>query len=347
MMRMILMLGLIQFACGCASQPWRRLPSIPDREGLAGAYAGVSGGALIVAGGANFPEKRPWEGGKKIWYDTIYALDEPDGQWKMVGQLPRPLGYGVSLTYRNAILCIGGSDSERHYADSFRIEYAGGQIITTPLPPLPKPIANACGAIVGDVLYIAGGIEKPDARETLRTVFMLNLAAGNPAWSELPPIPGQGRMLAIAAAFDKAFYVVGGIDLPPGPAKLGGPPVRQYLGDAYRYDPATGWKRLADLPHPLAAAPSPAATDEAGLLIFGGDDGSHVGFTSPESHPGFANQIAGYEAKVDQWRIAGAIPAPRVTTPLVRWGDWWVIPSGEARPGVRSAEVWGYKFFSN
>ena len=41
------------------------------------AVAGVSGGALLVAGGANFPDKKPWQGGTKVWYDTVFVLDEP------------------------------------------------------------------------------------------------------------------------------------------------------------------------------------------------------------------------------------------------------------------------------
>src|ERR1051326_3509891 len=41
------------------SLDWKELPALPDREGFATPFAGVSGGALIVAGGANFPVKRP------------------------------------------------------------------------------------------------------------------------------------------------------------------------------------------------------------------------------------------------------------------------------------------------
>jgi hypothetical protein len=35
----------------------------------------VSNGALIVAGGANFPDKAVWEGGRKHWYDNIFVLE--------------------------------------------------------------------------------------------------------------------------------------------------------------------------------------------------------------------------------------------------------------------------------
>src|SRR5262249_2404447 len=59
-----------------------RLPDLPGTLGVSGAYAGVSQGAFIVAGGTNFPGKMPWEGGAKVWHDDVYALDAPTSQWR-------------------------------------------------------------------------------------------------------------------------------------------------------------------------------------------------------------------------------------------------------------------------
>ena len=44
---------------------WTSLPPLPDPIGFAGAFAGVADGALLVAGGANFPDLPPWDKGKK------------------------------------------------------------------------------------------------------------------------------------------------------------------------------------------------------------------------------------------------------------------------------------------
>src|SRR4051812_31057183 len=136
---------------------WSNLPSIPDREGFAYPFAGVSNDALIVAGGANFPDKRPWEGGTKRWYDSVFVLERPDGQWKQAGKLPRPIGYGVSITTADGILCLGGCDQDRHYADCFQMRWTGNDVKFTPLPALPKPCANSCGALINNVVYVAGG----------------------------------------------------------------------------------------------------------------------------------------------------------------------------------------------
>ena len=148
---------------------------------------------------------------------------KPEGEWKVAGKLPRPLGYGVSGTHGTGVVCVGGSDAEGHRAECFRLEWRGGKLEANPLPPLPRPIANMSGALLGDTLYVAGGLEKPDSTRALKTCFALNLAAKQPAWSELEPWPGPARMLAVAAAQDGSFFLVSGTDLSPGPD---GKPVR-------------------------------------------------------------------------------------------------------------------------
>ena len=173
---------------------FEQLPPIPDREGFAGAFAGVADGCLLVAGGANFPHKKPWENGKKIWYDTVFVLDRPDGHWKKAGKLPHPLGYGISVTTSNGVLCLGGSDSERHRADCFLLTLRHGKVHSESLSPLPLPLANAAGALVGHTVFVFGGSTEPNEKAALNRLFALDLAASHPTWRELEPCPGKARI---------------------------------------------------------------------------------------------------------------------------------------------------------
>jgi N-acetylneuraminate epimerase len=320
---------------------WQPLPPIPDPLGVAGPYAGVSGGALIVAGGANFPDRMPWEGGRKVWYDTAFVLDRTNGAWRGSLKLPRPLGYGVSVTTPDGVLCIGGCDATQHVRDVFVLSWRGGELKPKPLAPLPGPLANACGALVGHTVYIAGGAAAPDATNALKNFWSLDLSQPGAKWNQLEPWPGPARMLSVAAALGESFYVIGGVDLNP---DASGKLVRTYLKDAYRFTPGKGWTRIADLPNPVAGAPTPAPVGApARIFIVGGDDGSLANFEPKSQHPGFPKRVLCYDAGQDTWFVAGDAPASRATLPVVPWQGLFVIPSGEMKPGVRSPEVWAFR----
>jgi N-acetylneuraminic acid mutarotase len=332
----VLLLSVALLCNSVRSETWHELTPLPDKEGFAGSFAGVSHGVLLVAGGANFPEKKPWEGGEKIWYDHIFALQEPRSAWKQVGRLPRPLGYGVSVSHGESVICVGGSDARGHRSEAFRLEYRAGQVVVTDMPPLPVTLANMAGALVGDCLYIAGGQETPTAAAASAALWRLDLAEQEPRWQRLAPLPGDGRMLSAAASARGSFWLFGGVTLVPGNE---GQPVRRYLREAYCFEPQQGWRKLADLPTPVAAAPSPAPSEQGHMMLLGGDDGSQVGVPH-DVHRGFQNTVLRYDTKSDTWGVAETLPAPRVTAPCVAWRNLWVVPSGEMRPGVRSPQVW-------
>jgi N-acetylneuraminate epimerase len=321
-------------------QGWRQLPAIPDPLGFAAPFAGVSGGALILAGGANFPGALPWEGGTKVWHDSVFVLPRPNGEWLIGFKLPRPLGYGVSVTTPKGVLCAGGSDAGEHFREVFLISWRNGKIETKPLPSLPRPMANGCGALAGHTIYLAGGTEKPDATNALKTFWALDLKDSKGKWRELESWPGPARMLAVAGARGSAFYLFSGVDLAGDAA---GKPARRYLKDAYCFAPGKGWKRIADLPRAAAAAPSPAINGREELLVVSGDDGKFIDFEPKSAHPGFPKDMLAYDTGADHWTRLGDSPLSRATAPVVEWAGLAVIPNGESRPGRRTPEVWGLR----
>ena len=323
-----------------AAMKWSQLPKIPDREGFAAPFAGVSGGALIVAGGANITGDKWKDPLTKKWYDAVFVLEKPGGKWHTGFKLPRPIGYGVSVTVNDGVLCFGGSDETQHYSSSFRLAWKGGKVRTTALPPLPQPCANACGALIGHTIYIAGGIETPTATTALHTFWALDLDAPEPIWVELDPWPGPERMLAVAGVYDGLFYLFSGAKLS---ADADGKPVREFLRDAYRFTPGQGWKQLADLPRAAVAAPSPAPALGSSLAIFSGDDGLNVTFQPVKEHPGFPRNTLLYDTKADAWTVLDNGRFSRATVPVVSWLDRVVIPNGEVRPRVRTPEVWSLR----
>ncbi len=333
----VLLAGAGRAAEPAAVADWAMLPPLPDAEGVAGAFAGTSGGALLVAGGANFPAGKPWEGGAKVWTDRAWVLDKPDGVWREAGRLPGARAYGASVSTPDGLLCIGGNDSGRHHDEVFLLRWTGTALEREAWPSLPSPCANLCGALAGRTVIVAGGEAAPGAVAAGTNVWSLNLDDRAAGWRELPAWSGPGRTLAAAGVQGGEFFLFGGVSLAAG---TNGGPVRTYLRDAYAWRAGRGWRRIADLPNPLAAAPSPApAAGQSFLLLAGGDDGSRVSFGPTAAHPGFDAPLLGYHTITDTWTPIGAVPAVRVTTPAVAWGGGFVIPSGEVRPGIRSPEV--------
>jgi N-acetylneuraminic acid mutarotase len=322
---------------------WAQLPSIPDREGFAAPFAGVSNGALLVAGGANFLGKRPWEGGVKTWHDSVFALSSPNGKWRSAGRLPKACAYGVSVSHGGGVICAGGGDARGHFRDVYKLRWTGNSLLTEALPPLPAPCANACGALAGDVFYMAGGIGSPGATRALHTFWALDLSKPGEGWRVLPPWPGCGRMLAVAAAVYDEFYIIGGVALRTGGdgRAVREPPLR----DAFAYSAKNGWRRIAGMqPRAAVAAASPAPVTAGGhIVVCSGDDGARAHLNGP-AHPGFPRDALVYDSAADAWLSAGGTPLSRATVPTAEWGGRWLVINGERKPGCRSPEVWSLQF---
>ncbi|RAJ99900.1 N-acetylneuraminic acid mutarotase [Larkinella arboricola] len=338
-----------------------RLPDLPNVQGrpnpgVAGAFAGVSNGALLVAGGANFPNGYPWQNGKKVWHATVYVLNKPDGSWKMGGQLPRPLGYGTSVSWNNRLIGIGGNDAERSYADVFSLTWnpATETIQRDSLPPLPKPLANLAAAVLDYQLVVVGGESEHGAENQVYTLNLRNPAKG---WQKRANLPGPGRAYTTLVAMNRSLYVVGGRQTRSG--------VTTVFADAYEYRlDQNRWHGLPDLPQPLAA--HGAGSDGRSLWVIGGDNGQRLKQiealnnrlkTLPDgseaesltrqrnelqrNHPGFVRTVWQYRLEQGRWSKLDtlAFPVP-VTTPVVGWENGLVLPSGEVSPGVRTPAVW-------
>jgi len=327
---------------------WQKLPDLPNTLGVAGAFAGVSGEALIVAGGANFPEPLFKDGqmnpsAKKVWWDDVYVLPTPEGPWQKPASLPRPLAYGASVSTPDGLVCIGGCDANESYADVFLLTWADGKIDRKTLPALPKACFNTAAAMLNSTIYVAGGQESPDARRAMTNFWSLDLSQDESEWIELDPWLGPARILPVATVQDGSFFLFSGCELF---TDENGNIKRNYLTDAYQFKPDSGatgrWKKIADLPAPVTAAPTPAIpAGQTHILILGGDNGTYSDRTMElaDKHPGFSKDILAYHTITDTWTKVGSLPVGHVTATTVKWHDMIVVPSGEIRPGTRSPKI--------
>lgn len=273
---------------------WDELPPLPppagqtNQRGVAGPFVGVHGDALIVAGGANFPDKLPWDGGAKIWWNDIWVLEklsDAKPQWvsDKTFKLPRPMGYGISVSVPGGVICAGGNDAERCYADVFMLSWdaRARELRRTPMPPMPEPLSFMAGALVGDTFYVAGGQTTMKGAVPSSVFWALDLSKRNRPdefkWKVLPSWPGAARILPVAAAQYGArgeeFFLFGGRAQQRGGSTT-------IFGDAYAFNPKTRtWRMLPNVGDGTASglkvmAGTATAVDDREVLIFGGDRGT-------------------------------------------------------------------------
>lgn len=329
---------------------WTELPSLPDELGVAGPFAGVHNDALIVAGGANFP--RPvWET-EKAWHDRIFVLTKSAGEfvWKDGGKLSRPIAYGAAVSTPDGVVCIGGNDAEETFDGVFLLKWdASAKVVTTTkYPSLPKPCAFGAAAVVGNVIYLAGGQSDQSLETAMTNFWALDLSKKEHptefVWQELPSWPGPSRALNLTVyqhnGFNDCVYVISGRRQENQNAKS-----VEFLKDVWEYTPATGkWRKRADVPRCVMAGTG-IGRGQSHIFVLGGADGS-LFFKAQElkdEHPGFPKEALAYHTITDTWTSAGAIPRNHVTTIAVEWDESIIIPSGEVRPAVRSPKVWSIR----
>ena len=337
---------------------WKPLPDLPDPIGVAGPFVGVHNDALIVAGGANFPVPEGedlWEV-PKVWHQKTWVLARKgkEYEWKSVAPIDKPTGYGMCVSTKDGVVCLGGNNGENIYDDVFRLEWDGNRLKQSKLPSLPKPCANGAAALVGGVIYVAGGQPRGGLDSAMNNLWRLDLSKSDAKWEKLPGFPGKARaynqLTAQHNGREVCLYLMGGRyqkDDVSGDAGI------VALADVYEFSPsryANGkeepWRKRKSSPKPIMAGTA-VSVGQSHVFVVGGADGELLKKVLADknfvkSHPGFPRRAWAYHTITDTWIDAGPLPANHVTTPAVKWGKDIIVASGEIKPRVRTTKVWRY-----
>ena len=209
---LFLIISLVSlFHTSASAQHVRPVFGFPASEpgyslGVSACYAAQIGDWIVVAGGCNFPTP-----GNKTYYAGIYAapVDGDVLNWRLVGMLPEPAAYGVTVVSGDSLLFIGGNNSTHALKSvySVRLDGVGEHACVKRLADLPCTVDNmAVAQCEGNVFVVGGNHDgKPSA-----DVLALNLNAANPSWSNVGSMPGSARVQPVAAALDGKLYVWGG-----------------------------------------------------------------------------------------------------------------------------------------
>ena len=335
------------------------------QPGVAGPFAGFINGELIIAGGSNFPDSMPWQGGKKIYWNDIYIMHinkKGKCSWVNNGEykLKENIAYGASVQMKEGVVCIGGENENGISKKVFLLHGndMNKKIVSTDLPELPLPLTNFSAVGIGSDIYVAGG---ESGTVVSNHLFRLNIHQPAKGWIELVSLPIDVSHAALVVG-DKDhvsyIYLIGG-------RKKNTSGISDLYSSIFEYDILkNNWTKKKDMPYAVSAGIGIGGiTNE--IVIIGGDKGEtfhkvetlQAGIASEKdeakkqqlikekaqlqiSHPGFSKDVLAYNIYKDEWRKVGQIPFDSpVTTTAVKGDHKYYIPGGEIKAGIRTSQI--------
>ena len=350
------------------------IPLIPPaagkslQHGVAGAVIGISGNRLIVAGGSNFEDNLPWRGGTKMYHDEVFLFRQKRNGEKVWSQskinLPIAMAYGACVSLPNGILSIGGEDKNGPIKKVFLFTYKRNKLLVKSLPDLPVAITSAGAAVIGNTVFVTGGLNAKGL--AVAECFCMDLSTKSPSWKSIAALPqalSHGVVAAQSDGIEQCIYLVGG--------RFRNGEVSTFLNTVLKYSPSKNvWEKVAEIKlanndtFGLSAGTGVAFRDKY-IVLFGGDKGlifnpteriNNTLATLPDgkekqallkqkdellsNHPGLYRDVLVFNTLTKHWEITGEIPGRvQVTTTAVWWHHKVYIPSGEIKPGIRTDEV--------
>ena len=349
-------------------------PTNTDSQlGMAGPITAILDDKLIIIGGSNFPDNYPWNNGKKKFLDEVHigVLTKANKlDWIDQNKYTFPIAFcnGLSTTVNSTIFVFGGKTNNGinnivyriRFDDKNRLKFDSISTLPTNFTP------TACGLIDNTILIHGYNIV-----ENIMYRFDVNTYS----WTLAKGLTGEVRTESIVSAIvgtrgNEKFYLFGGRHI--NGTKL------SIFNDCWSYSPGqnewqyVGEMKMTNKKMTLMAAPV-TLLDDTKLVFFGGDDGvsfkkrfeleqqiknasgdqkTHLETLLREefiSHKGFSKNIRVFDTQKKTWYNEGSISNQQlpVCTSALRWGDKIVIPSGEIKPGIRSAKVLEIKFVQN
>ncbi|MEJ8818681.1 Kelch repeat-containing protein [Lacibacter sp. H407] len=327
--------------------------------GFAGMVAGVYSNKLIIAGGANFPDAMPWNGGKKKYYDDVYVYAKKGNRFVLQQQtkLSFSIAYAASYTTAKGIVFAGGENENGLSKNVYLFTINKATVTTASLPDLPFAVTNASITAIDNKVYLAGGETAKEASNQFLVLDLNNTAGG---WKQLPQLPKSVSHTVLLVKGNDLFLIGG--------RKKNNNGISDLYSSVFEFNIQTSqWTEKQQLPYALSAGTG--AVYQNKILLFGGDKGATFHRTEEliaainnskdenekqlltegkaklqAAHPGFSKEMLAYDIANNIWQVIGTTPYETpVTTTAVQWNDCFIIPSGETKAGVRSPLILSVK----
>ena len=192
---------------------WDQLPPLPIA--VEGAFSGVSGEVLIVAGGSCLNYEN--DALSHQFSGNVYLLQPDAKEWTHVGTLNTPSAFGSSVTIDSGLVCIGGLSDHGESSDVILLRWDSStqSLQTQELIGLPESLAMSSATSTANTIYVAGARTTDISDSVSQKVFWsieVSSLVGNEetTWAQHPPCPGEGRFCPMVVAQSGNVYVFGG-----------------------------------------------------------------------------------------------------------------------------------------
>lgn len=344
------------------SMQWSTIGTLPtpsgmnEQCGLAGALIGIHRQNLVIAGGANFPDAPPWQGGTKTYHKHLYQARLKRGmvEWVNISTLPAARAYSANVSTPWGIICIGGENELGPTDQVWLIKTRPHSPAScTELPPLPKPLSNATATILGNKIYVVGG---ENQQEVSSAVYYLDWSDRQKGWQIGPSLP-QPVSHALVLADGSTLFLIGGRK------RNHGAPSDFYTAVWQLKTDQSSWQSGPSLPFPLSAHSGVVFNHH--LVVISGDQGhtfrqveqinidllteAHRAQSDPlnthkqellNNHPGFSKTVLLLNIGDQRWHCLDPMTiTPPVTTTAVKYQGAVVLSNGEIKPGQRTPHI--------
>jgi N-acetylneuraminic acid mutarotase len=200
-------------------------------------------------------------------------------------------------------------------------------------PPMPFAAGSSASALIGDQIYVAGGIVGPT---TTTSAARFDPAAET--WTPIAPMPIP-RNHAASATDGKRLFVFGG----RGPGSGDSNFVANGFDDVQIYDPATDHWTVSRSGSADAPPPLPQPRGGMGKAVFARGEFWILGGETLDGHGavrgGVYDRVDIYDPVAKRWRLGPPMAVPRHGIFPVLLGDEIFVPGGGLQHGVSSTRV--------